>query len=46
METLEYIASVLMVVLPVLGLGVLLLAAPFYFITREDQSKKEQDKND
>jgi len=44
METLEYIIRVVMVVVPILGLSALLLAAPFYFITREKQNKKERAK--
>jgi len=46
METLEYIIRVVMVVVPILGLSALLLAAPFYFITREKQHKKDEEQND
>mgnify|MGYP003115086671 CR=1 FL=1 len=41
METLEYIIRVIMVVVPVLGLSVMLMAAPYFFIVREEQLKKE-----
>ena len=42
METLEYIIRVVMVVVPILGLSALLLAAPFYFITKEAEDKKKK----
>ena len=52
METLEYIIRVVMVVVPILGLSALLLAAPFYFMSREEaedtkeKSKKELNKDE
>ena len=47
METLEYILKVVMVVVPALGLLALLLAAPFYFMSREtaEDKKKKKDLN-
>jgi len=44
METLEYIIRVVMVVVPILGLSALLLAAPFYFMSREAEEGKKKKK--
>ena len=42
METIEYILKVVMVVVPVLGLSALLLAAPFFYMSRDAESKKKK----
>ena len=42
METIEYILKVVMVVVPVLGLSALLLAAPFFYMSRDAEGKKKK----